>query len=98
VAMPEALDVWLYTLSSLVIAPLALPGTGARRAAHGDLLQDPRWPFVFMGVFKLEDRKGWRELCKAFMLEFGGSRGPASKPDRGASASHLRPRGGAGFR
>ena len=38
-------------------------------------------PFVFLSVFKLEDRKGWRELVKAFMLEFeSGKKAAAVKP------------------
>ena len=78
VVMPEALDVWHYDPSPLVTAPLALPGT----VLDGLPVGDPRRPFVFLSVFKLEDRKGWRELCKAFMLEFEGSQDPVSRRDR----------------
>ena len=37
---------------------------------------------MFLSVFKLEDRKGWRELVKAFMIEFEGHSRGATKKNR----------------
>jgi glycosyltransferase involved in cell wall biosynthesis len=45
---------------------LPLPGTILDQYESGD----PHRPFTFCSVFKMEDRKGYRELVEAFMREF----------------------------
>jgi hypothetical protein len=55
VVMPEALDVHHYDPSDLVTKPLPLAGT----CLDGLALDDPKRPFVFLSVFKMEDRKVW---------------------------------------
>ena len=64
--MHEALDIYFFDPNA--VEPLALPGTVLDGLERGD----PARPFVFLSVFKMEDRKGWRDLVKAFMVEFEG--------------------------
>ena len=75
--MPEALDVWHYDPRDAATSPLPLAGT----LLDGRPLNDPLRPFVFLSVFKMEDRKGWRELVKAYMTEFEGTQDPNTGRD-----------------
>jgi hypothetical protein len=77
------LNPWrLSNENGCAVQRFALPSVPlAGTSLDGFLPGDPGRPFVFLSVFKLEDRKGWRELVKAFMLEFeSGKKAAAVKP------------------
>ena len=61
VVMPEAVDVRFFDPQTT--APIPLPGT----SLDGTARDDPSRPFTFLSVFKMEDRKGWRELVTAYL-------------------------------
>lgn len=62
---PEAVDP--YQFDPDVQEEIALPGTVL------DGKQGVNKPYVFLSVFKFEDRKGWRKLVDAYVNEFNKS-------------------------
>lgn len=62
--MHETVDSNLYSPAS--VKPLRLPGS----VLDGYSRDDPQRPFAFCSVFKMEPRKGWKELLRAYITEF----------------------------
>lgn len=58
-----------YFFNPLAVDDLPLPGT----ILDGYTRTDPRRPYTFCSVFKMEGRKGWKELVEGFMREFSSS-------------------------
>jgi glycosyltransferase involved in cell wall biosynthesis len=54
------------------VTDLALPGT----ILDGYARNDPARPYAFCSVFKMEGRKGWKELVEGFMREFSSTNTP----------------------
>lgn len=62
--MHETVDSNLYSPYS--VRSLRLPGS----VVDGFDRDDPSRPFAFCSVFKMENRKGWKELVRAFVTEY----------------------------
>jgi hypothetical protein len=62
--MHETVDAHLFSPAAL--PPLRLPGS----ATDGFARDDPARPFAFCSVFKMESRKGWKELVRAYTAEY----------------------------
>jgi hypothetical protein len=63
--LPETIDSNFFHPNSENL-PLPLPGTVLDQYERSDPLR----PYTFCSVFKMEERKGYRELVEAFMREF----------------------------
>ena len=93
--MPQPIDLTLFDAAST--KPMALPGEKPMSLpeADGTLPDAPREkgqegdaaaaPFVFLSVFKFEERKGWDVLLRAYLREFGN--GASSAPGGSSSAA-----------
>ena len=64
--MPQPIDMALFDAQHT--PPMALPGQAALAAAGNGSA-----PFVFLSVFKWEERKGWDALLRAYLQEFEAS-------------------------
>ena len=62
--MYETVDSTIY--SPFSVTPLRMPGSVLDNFAR----DDPTRPFAFCSVFKMENRKGWRELVRSFVTEY----------------------------
>lgn len=62
--MHETVDSNLFSPTS--VKALRLPGS----VLDGFERNDPNRPFAFCSVFKMEDRKGWKELVRSYLTEF----------------------------
>eukprot|EP00602_Paraphysomonas_sp_CaronLab_P000321 CAMPEP_0185031604 /NCGR_PEP_ID=MMETSP1103-20130426/19159_1 /TAXON_ID=36769 /ORGANISM="Paraphysomonas bandaiensis, Strain Caron Lab Isolate" /LENGTH=1396 /DNA_ID=CAMNT_0027567171 /DNA_START=153 /DNA_END=4340 /DNA_ORIENTATION=- len=62
--MPETVDSYYFDPDA--VTDLPLPGT----ILDGYARDDPERPYAFCSVFKMEGRKGYKELVEGFMREF----------------------------
>ena len=71
--MPAAVDTHVF--DPAITKRAVLPGTVVDLPTR----TSPA-PFVFLSIFKMEDRKGWQQLVSAFMQEFEGEESSGSSP------------------
>ena len=65
--MHETVDSYFFNPSAVSDLPLSAT------ILDGYKRNDPNRPYAFCSVFKMEGRKGWKELAEAFMREFANS-------------------------
>lgn len=65
--LPETVDSNYFNPD--LVADLAMPGS----VLDGFDREDPKRPYTLCSVYKMEDRKGWQDLIKAYTLEFAAT-------------------------
>ena len=73
--MPQPIDTNLFNVASTrpMALPLAALGGEIDQAASTSSILQHGSPFVFLSVFKFEERKGWDVLLRAYLREFDAS-------------------------